>query len=51
VGTVRRDGYARRIVEGKAKNVDGIRQLMSANICRCSPLNILAAIRPAMGQS
>jgi xanthine dehydrogenase YagT iron-sulfur-binding subunit len=40
------------IAEGKAKNADEIRELMSGNICRCGAYpNILAAIQQAMGQS
>jgi xanthine dehydrogenase YagT iron-sulfur-binding subunit len=40
------------IAEGKAKNADEIRELMSGNICRCGAYpNILAAIKQAMGQS
>jgi xanthine dehydrogenase YagT iron-sulfur-binding subunit len=40
------------IAEGKAKNVDEIRELMSGNICRCGAYaNILAAIQQAMRQS
>jgi xanthine dehydrogenase YagT iron-sulfur-binding subunit len=40
------------IAEGKAKNADEIREMMSGNICRCGAYpNILAAIRQAMGQS
>jgi xanthine dehydrogenase YagT iron-sulfur-binding subunit len=40
------------IAEGKAKNVDEIRELMSGNICRCGAYpNILAAIQKVMGQS
>jgi xanthine dehydrogenase YagT iron-sulfur-binding subunit len=40
------------IAEGKAKNADEIRELMSGNICRCGAYpNILAAILQAMGQS
>jgi xanthine dehydrogenase YagT iron-sulfur-binding subunit len=40
------------IAEGKAKNGDEIRELMSGNICRCGAYpNIVAAIRQAMGQS
>jgi xanthine dehydrogenase YagT iron-sulfur-binding subunit len=39
------------IAEGKAKNADEIRELMSGNICRCGAYpNILAAIQQAMGQ-
>jgi xanthine dehydrogenase YagT iron-sulfur-binding subunit len=40
------------IAEGKAKNVDEIRELMSGNICRCGANpNIVAAIMQAMRQS
>ena len=40
------------IAEGKAKNADEIRELMSGNLCRCGAYpNIVAAIRQAMGQS
>jgi xanthine dehydrogenase YagT iron-sulfur-binding subunit len=40
------------IVEGKAKNADEIRELMSGNICRCGAYpNILAAIQQVIGQS
>jgi xanthine dehydrogenase YagT iron-sulfur-binding subunit len=40
------------IAEGKAKNTDEIRELMSGNICRCGAYpNILAAIQQAMTQS
>ena len=40
------------IAEGKAKNTDEIRELMSGNICRCGAYpNIVAAIRQAMEQS
>ena len=40
------------IAEGKAKNADEIRELMSGNICRCGAYpNILAAIQQAMAQS
>jgi xanthine dehydrogenase YagT iron-sulfur-binding subunit len=40
------------ITEGKAKNADDIRELMSGNICRCGAYpNILAAIQQAVGQS
>jgi xanthine dehydrogenase YagT iron-sulfur-binding subunit len=39
------------IAEGKAKNADEIRELMSGNICRCGAYpNILAAIQQAMRQ-
>jgi xanthine dehydrogenase YagT iron-sulfur-binding subunit len=39
------------IAEGRAKNADEIRELMSGNICRCGAYpNILAAIQQAMGQ-
>jgi xanthine dehydrogenase YagT iron-sulfur-binding subunit len=38
------------IAEGKAKNVDDIRELMSGNICRCGAYpNIVAAIERIMG--
>jgi xanthine dehydrogenase YagT iron-sulfur-binding subunit len=38
------------IAEGRAKNVDDIRELMSGNICRCGAYpNIVAAIEQAMG--
>jgi xanthine dehydrogenase YagT iron-sulfur-binding subunit len=38
------------IAEGKAKNADEIRELMSGNICRCGAYpNIVAAIQQAMG--
>ena len=37
------------IAEGKAKNADEIRELMSGNICRCGTYpNIVAAIQQAM---
>jgi xanthine dehydrogenase YagT iron-sulfur-binding subunit len=37
------------IVEGRAKTVDEIRELMSGNICRCGAYpNIVAAIQQAM---
>jgi len=40
------------IAEGKAKNADEIRELMSGNICRCGAYhNIVAAIQQAMRQS
>jgi xanthine dehydrogenase YagT iron-sulfur-binding subunit len=40
------------IAEGKAKNADEIRELMSGNICRCGAYpNIVAAIQQAMAQS
>jgi xanthine dehydrogenase YagT iron-sulfur-binding subunit len=40
------------IAEGKAKNVDEIRELMSGNICRCGAYpNIIAAIEQVMRQS
>jgi xanthine dehydrogenase YagT iron-sulfur-binding subunit len=40
------------IAEGRAKNADEIRELMSGNICRCGAYpNIVAAIQQAMGQS
>jgi len=39
------------IAEGKAKNVDEIRELMSGNICRCGAYpNIIAAIEQVMRQ-
>src|SRR5215467_8756526 len=39
------------LAEGKAKNADDIRELMSGNICRCGAYpNIVAAIQQAMGQ-
>ena len=39
------------IAEGKAKNADEIRELMSGNICRCGAYpNIVRAIQQAMGQ-
>jgi xanthine dehydrogenase YagT iron-sulfur-binding subunit len=38
------------IAEGKASSADGIRELMSGNICRCGAYpNIVAAIQQAMG--
>ena len=40
------------ISEGKAKNTEDIRELMSGNICRCGAYpNIVAAIKQAMGQA
>ena len=40
------------IAEGKARNDDEIRELMSGNICRCGAYpNIVRAIQQAMGQS
>jgi xanthine dehydrogenase YagT iron-sulfur-binding subunit len=40
------------IAEGRAKNPDEIRELMSGNICRCGAYpNIVAAIQQAMRQS
>jgi xanthine dehydrogenase YagT iron-sulfur-binding subunit len=40
------------IAEGKARNEDEIRELMSGNICRCGAYpNIVRAIQQAMGQS
>jgi xanthine dehydrogenase YagT iron-sulfur-binding subunit len=40
------------IAEGRAKNADEIRELMSGNICRCGAYpNIVAAIQQAMEQS
>jgi xanthine dehydrogenase YagT iron-sulfur-binding subunit len=40
------------IAEGKAKNADEIRELMSGNICRCGAYpNIVAAIQQAIGHS
>jgi xanthine dehydrogenase YagT iron-sulfur-binding subunit len=40
------------IAEGRAKNADEIRELMSGNICRCGAYpNIVAAIQQAMKQS
>jgi xanthine dehydrogenase YagT iron-sulfur-binding subunit len=40
------------IAQGKARNVDDIRELMSGNICRCGAYtNIVAAIQQAMGRS
>jgi xanthine dehydrogenase YagT iron-sulfur-binding subunit len=40
------------IAEGKARNADEIRELMSGNICRCGAYpNILAAIQQVIGQS
>jgi xanthine dehydrogenase YagT iron-sulfur-binding subunit len=40
------------MAEGKAKNSDEIRELMSGNICRCGAYpNIVAAIEQAMRQS
>jgi xanthine dehydrogenase YagT iron-sulfur-binding subunit len=40
------------IAEGKAKNADEIRELMSGNICRCGAYpNILAAIEQVIGQT
>jgi xanthine dehydrogenase YagT iron-sulfur-binding subunit len=39
------------LAEGKARNVDEIRELMSGNICRCGAYpNIVAAIQQAMEQ-
>jgi xanthine dehydrogenase YagT iron-sulfur-binding subunit len=40
------------IAEGRAKNADEIRELMSGNICRCGAYtNIVAAIQQVMGRS
>jgi len=40
------------IAEGKVRNDDEIRELMSGNICRCGAYpNIVRAIQQAMGQS
>lgn len=40
------------IAEGRAKNADEIRELMSGNICRCGAYsNIVAAIEQVKGQS
>jgi len=40
------------IAEGRAHDVEEIRELMSGNICRCGAYpNIVAAIRQAMGRS
>jgi xanthine dehydrogenase YagT iron-sulfur-binding subunit len=40
------------IAEGRAKNADEIRELMSGNICRCGAYpNILAAIQQVMHRS
>ena len=40
------------IAEGKARDADEIRELMSGNVCRCGAYpNIVAAIRQAMGRS
>ena len=40
------------IAEGRAKSADGIRELMSGNICRCGAYtNIVAAIEEVMGRS
>ena len=40
------------IAEGRAKNVDEIRELMSGNICRCGAYtNIVAAIQQVMERS
>jgi xanthine dehydrogenase YagT iron-sulfur-binding subunit len=40
------------IAEGKAKNADEIRELMSGNICRCGAYpNILAAIEQVIGET
>jgi xanthine dehydrogenase YagT iron-sulfur-binding subunit len=39
------------LVEGRARDADEIRELMSGNLCRCGAYpNILAAIQQAMGQ-
>ena len=39
------------ITEGKARNADDIRELMSGNICRCGAYpNIVGAIQQAMGK-
>src|SRR3954471_6094179 len=39
------------LVEGRAKDTDEIRELMSGNLCRCGAYpNIVAAIQQAMGQ-
>jgi xanthine dehydrogenase YagT iron-sulfur-binding subunit len=40
------------IAEGRAKNADEIRELMSGNICRCGAYtNIVAAIEQVVGRS
>ena len=40
------------LAEGRAKNADEIRELMSGNLCRCGAYpNIVAAIHQAMGRS
>ncbi|RXT50088.1 (2Fe-2S)-binding protein [Bradyrhizobium betae] len=39
------------LAEGRAKNADEIRELMSGNLCRCGAYpNIVAAIQQAMGR-
>ncbi|PSO31996.1 (2Fe-2S)-binding protein [Bradyrhizobium sp. MOS002] len=39
------------LVEGRARDADEIRELMSGNLCRCGAYpNIVAAIQQAMGQ-
>jgi xanthine dehydrogenase YagT iron-sulfur-binding subunit len=39
------------LVEGRARDADEIRELMSGNLCRCGAYpNIIAAIQQAMGQ-
>ena len=39
------------LVEGRARDADQIRELMSGNLCRCGAYpNIVAAIQQAMGQ-
>jgi xanthine dehydrogenase YagT iron-sulfur-binding subunit len=39
------------LAEGRAKDTDEIRELMSGNLCRCGAYpNIVAAIQQAMGQ-
>ena len=40
------------IAEGRAKNADEIRELMSGNICRCGAYtNIIAAVEQVVGRS
>jgi len=40
------------LAEGRAKDADEIRELMSGNLCRCGAYpNIVAAIQQAMGRS
>jgi xanthine dehydrogenase YagT iron-sulfur-binding subunit len=40
------------IAEGRARNAEDIRELMSGNICRCGAyVNIVAAIQQVMGRS